>query len=103
MIKSGELDKRLTIRRATKTINTVGEEVETFVDVATVWGKVKYLRGSERYAAKQVIANMELEFIIRFRPDVTVKDLIRYDGTDYDLYEILPIGKKEGLQIKAGI
>lgn len=102
MINAGELDKRITIRRPTKTVNNFGEEVVAYIDVTTVWGKLKFLRGGERYAAKQINASIEAEFIMRYRPDVTVEDVLVCDGKEYDIAAILPIGKNEGLQITAG-
>lgn len=101
-MRIGSLDKRIIIKAKTATEDTYGEPIETWVDLATVWANVQYLRGAERYSAKQTIANIDVKFKIRWRRDVSVENIIEYENKEYDIYECLPLGRNEGLEITAG-
>lgn len=101
MLSSGELDRRLTLQRKTITTNSYGEDVAAWVMLATVWGKKKDMRGAERYAASQTVAEVDTKFIIRYRSDLTPIDLIICEGRTYDVGGTLEIGRREGIEIHA--
>ena len=102
MIRSGRLDKRITIQRRTMTDNEYGEPVETWADLVTVWAIYLPARGSERFAAAQQIAEIDTVFRIRFRQGITVTDRIIYNGKTYDIKAVVDMpGRKEGIELYA--
>lgn len=85
-MRAGKLDRRLTIRRYQKTgTNAFNEPVMAWSDVVTVWAQQRPERGSERFAAAQVNGTAVMTFHIRFRGDLTVRDRIVYEGTEYEI------------------
>lgn len=100
-MRSGRLDRRLTLQRKTATENDYGEAVETWTDLATVWAEKIPVRGAERYAAMQTVAEVIDRFKIRYRKDLTPLDRVICDGITYDVQGVLEIGRREGWEILA--
>ena len=100
-VRAGRLDRRLTLQRRTLTENDYGEAVETWTDLATVWAEKIPVRGAERYAAMQTVAEVDTRFKIRYRTDVSHLDRVVCAGTTYDVKGVLEIGRREGWEIYA--
>ncbi len=98
---TGKMDRRITLQRKTVTTNGYGEEVVAWTDLATVWAEKVDMRGSERYAAAQAVAQLDTKFRIRYRSGITPIDRIIYGNTTYDVGGILEIGRREGLELHA--
>jgi SPP1 family predicted phage head-tail adaptor len=104
-MRSGRLDRRITIQRATITQNSTGEEIATWGTLATVWAELRQGKpGNEAYASQQFLGKTPLTFRIRWSTTVqvlTVKDRISYAGRTYDILDVREIGRREGLEIDA--
>jgi SPP1 family predicted phage head-tail adaptor len=83
------------------TENDYGEAVETWTTLATVWAEKIPVRGSERYAAMQTVAEVDTRFKIRYRTDVSPLDRVVCNGITYDVLGVLEIGRREGWEILA--
>lgn len=66
---------------------------------ADVWAERLELRGTERWAAQQIIGETSCRFKIRYRDDVTNRCRVRYDSVDYDIHAALELGRREGLEL----
>ena len=100
-MRSGRLDRRLTLQRRTLTENDYGEPVETWTTLATVWAEKIPVRGSERYVAMQTVAEVDTRFKIRYRTDVSPLDRVVCAGITYDVQGVIEIGRREGWEILA--
>lgn len=98
-MRAGRLDRRITLQRRTLAENDYGEAIETWVDLATVWAEMLPVRGAERYAAQQTVAETEIKWRIRWRPNLTPIDRLTYDGRTYDVNGVLEIGRRIGLEL----
>lgn len=59
MVKAGEKRHRVTIQERVEDVrNELGEVIESWKDVRTVWAKVQPLRGRELFQAQQVQADV---------------------------------------------
>jgi SPP1 family predicted phage head-tail adaptor len=68
---AGPLRHRITIKRNTITRSASGAEVQTPVDVATVWAAIKTISGAEQIDATQTnIATQTHEMTIRYRTGI---------------------------------
>ena len=82
MPAAGPLRQRLTLQQATSTPNSFNEMVESWTDVATVYGAVEPLRGQEFFAAEQVQSEISVRVRIRYR--IGVAPTMRWKfGTRY--------------------
>lgn len=100
-MKSGKLDRRVTIQRVAVVLDDFGGEIETWTDHATVWAQVLPVSDGERWRAEQVSATVSTRFRIRWGAGVRVTDQIIYEGRTYDIVGVKEIGRREGQEITA--
>ncbi|HON00634.1 MAG TPA: phage head closure protein [Acidobacteriota bacterium] len=98
-MRSGRLDRRIKLQRKTVVENSYGEPIETWVDLATVWAEYLPARSVERYAATQMMAEVDTRWRIRYRTDLTPIDRLSYAGRLYDVTGVVEMGRREGLEI----
>lgn len=104
---AGKRDRRVKIERFTTTQNGLGEEIETWSELETVWANVKPISDGERIDAQQVNASITTRFTILYSSDVSdlsPKDRIEYpvgSGTYYDIFGVKELGRREGFEITA--
>ena len=85
MIPAGKMTERVTFQAKSVTKNTLGEEVVTWGDVATVWAEARPLRGREFYAANQTQQVVDVRFIVRARTGLTVDMRLLWKTVPYDI------------------
>jgi len=99
----GRLDREITLRVATETVDAWQQAVQTWADLATVWAAVDYATtddGEMESGGKQTVFQV-LHFTIRYRSDVTEKTKVVFESTDYDILNIEQIGRQRFLLLKA--
>lgn len=86
MIASGQLDKRITLKSVATAANPVtGAQTGTEADVATVWARIRPLKGRELEAARSRNSEVDVEIQIRYRPGVTTAMRAYYGSRRYDI------------------
>jgi SPP1 family predicted phage head-tail adaptor len=98
-MRSGKLDRRITLQTLTISRDGYGATIETWTDLDTVWAEVVPLKGTEYFAAAQIVVEEQLKFRIRYRSDLTEKVRITYNGQTYDVQNITEIGRRQGLEL----
>ena len=98
------MDRRITIQRATLSVNAYGERSETWGTLATVWAEGQDKEGSGREAVQsdQIYSSQPVHFIIRYSSDVSAirpSDRVSYNGDIYQIEGIQEIGRQEGFRI----
>jgi SPP1 family predicted phage head-tail adaptor len=97
----GKLDRRITIEQATQGVGPFGEPVETWAALATVWANAYAGSGKEFVAARQINAEVSMQFQIRWIADLSTTMRILYDGKYFDIVDIAEVGRHERLNIFA--
>ena len=64
-MNAGGLNKRIAIQAPSRSVNALGETIDTFATIATVWGAIEPLSGSKYFQALQ--ANVDVSGRIRIR------------------------------------
>lgn len=103
-MRAGEMDRRLTLRQRTVEANAANEDVETFIDLATVWASKKDVSDAERVAAQQVGSEITTRFQIRWSPDwsaLNPKDRCACEGREYEITGSKELGRRAGIEITA--
>lgn len=87
MQAAGKRNQRITIERKTVTRNSIGEEIETWSTLATVWAEAHPTRGREFFAAGGEHARADVMFRILYRTDITIteEDRVVWAGKNHDL------------------
>lgn len=104
-MQAGKLDRRITIQRKTTVQNDLGEEAETWLDMATVSASKRDVSDSERVAAAEVSATITTRFQVRWSKNV--QDVnpgghrLLFGDRVYDIAAVKEIGRREGLEITA--
>ena len=101
-MRTGELDRRITLRRPTKAQDSYGEPLITYADEATVWAKVTPIAGGESYEGDQRTNKQRVEVLIRYRAGMEANAwLFVYDGETYEIEDVQEVGRREGLKLTA--
>lgn len=69
-MQAGKLRKRIILQQPVAGSNTIGEIVNTWADVASVWAAVEPATGSWYYAGQQAESKVDGRVRIRYRSDV---------------------------------
>jgi len=107
---AGSLNQRITIQQPSTSVDALGQRVQSWVDVDTVWASARPLRGREFFAAGQVQSEAAVEFAIRYRagldgtmrvlwrgvPHALVADPMDVDGRTKELKLLCSAGIRDG-------
>jgi SPP1 family predicted phage head-tail adaptor len=97
----GKLDRRITIQQPTPGAGLHGEPTETWSDFATVWANAYAGPGKEFVAARQINAEVSMQFQIHWISDLSTTMRIFYDGKYFDIVDIAEVGRRERINIFA--
>lgn len=102
----GTLDTPCEIRIPTQEVVGLGDVETTFSTVPDLWCSLRYLRGQELVDARQLVAEAEVKFVLRWSEDldeVDAKSEIVVDGKIFDILEAFPVpgGRPDKLELLA--
>lgn len=100
-MRAGKLDRTITIERKSETVSDSGAVVAAWTNVATVKAEIVKQSATEFLTGFGEAENGTLIFRVRFLGDISTADRIVYDGTAHDLKEIVEIGRRRGLELRA--
>lgn len=89
-MRAGTLRHRVTLQTRSVGVDALGQELETWNDLATVWASVSTKRGREYFAAGSVQAEASVVFRIRYRSDILMNSTmlrLLWRGSPYDIIE----------------
>lgn len=96
---AGKFDRRIIIERSVTETNDFGEEIETWAELSRVWAGQKFKTGFEGLAAQEYAGTETITFCIRYMPDLTTRDRVRFkhhgsaDERIYNITKIREIGR----------
>jgi len=71
---------------------------------ATVWAERLELRGTERWNAQQVVAEVSCKYRVRYRDDITAQCmLVDDDDREYDIQPPIELGRKDGIELVCSV
>jgi SPP1 family predicted phage head-tail adaptor len=100
-MRAGKLDQTITVQRFTNTTDDYGVPVETWTDLATVRAQIiqqsteEFIRG---YGAED---DAIVIFRTRWIADIKTADRVSFNGVQWNIKELKPIGRRKGLDIRA--
>jgi len=94
-MRAGDLRQRVTIQSKTAVQNSFGEEVITWVDLATVWASVEPLRGREFLDGKMLTAEITTRIRIRERDGISPEMRAVFGSKIYDILAVVHIEERE--------
>jgi SPP1 family predicted phage head-tail adaptor len=103
-MKSGSLDRFVTLRRATVTTDAMNAQVLTWADLARVPCKYTPVSDGERWRAAEMNASITARFVIRYSnniADIGPKDRLIYEGREFDIVGAKELQRLDGIEISA--
>jgi SPP1 family predicted phage head-tail adaptor len=103
-MRVGDLDRRITIRRASFASNAFNESVATWSDIATVYAAARQVTDAEQFRAQEIGAEVAARFTIRYSSEVAdlgPTDRLAFDGREYNITGVRELGRREWLEISA--
>jgi SPP1 family predicted phage head-tail adaptor len=85
---AGSLNSRVTLQSLPDTADAIGQPSQTWVDVATVWGNVRYLNGVETVKAGALTSVTQVS--IRIRPRAVSTEMrVKVGTTNFQIRKVL--------------
>lgn len=88
------LNKRLTIEQRDTIQDSVGQTIEAWQEVDTVWGSLRPIRGREFFSASGQRAEITHEVIIRHGATVAPRDRIVSGQRVFDVQSVINIDER---------
>lgn len=89
-MQSGRLNRRITIQQRTATHDALGQPLETWSAVATIWADIRHPSGIETVKAAADISIVKASIRIRFRSDITADMRVAHGADIYNIKAVLP-------------
>jgi len=86
----GQMNKRVTIRQRSASFDAIGQPVDSWTDLVTLWADVRFLNGTESIKADKEVNAVKASCRIRRRTDITESMRVVYAGDTYNITAILP-------------
>lgn len=102
-MRAGPLDRRVTVQEKVVTQSPAGGEIEVWSDLYALWMGKRDVRAAERFAAQQVVAEIDTVFTARFAP--ALLDIrpdthrLVYRGRVYNIHGLTELGRRDGVEI----
>jgi SPP1 family predicted phage head-tail adaptor len=102
-MQAGNLDRRITIQQNTPSVDSYGDEVESWADFKTVWANVKRKSGKETVRSDQTVADASTMFKIRYLSGLHERMRISYNSAIYYIDSIVEFGRQDSMEITATV
>lgn len=67
-IRAGQLTRRITLQQQSQSLDSYGQQITTWTDVATVWASIEPSVGRELMAAQAVSLEQPTTITLRWQP-----------------------------------
>jgi SPP1 family predicted phage head-tail adaptor len=84
----GQRDQRLSIMASSIEVNSINEQVETWVLLYKRWGKAVEGQGREYLKGGQIGDQKRVAFVIPFNPEVTTRHRILWRERSYEIVDV---------------
>ncbi|WP_300338225.1 phage head closure protein [Accumulibacter sp.] len=92
-ISAGTLRKRITLQQQSQSVDSYGQQIATWTDVATVWASVEPSVGRELMAAQAVSLDQPTTITIRWQaafasPKAVAAMRVVYNGRLFNIHSV---------------
>lgn len=89
-MRAGTLNSRATIQQQSATQDALGQPVQTWTDVATVWANIKHASGIESIKADALTSTVRASIQIRYKTGLTSGMRVVAGAVTYNVVAVLP-------------
>lgn len=98
-MRSGKLDRSITIQGFTNTVNDYGTPVSTWTDVGTLRAQI-ISSSTEEFLANGASDESVVIFRTRYLAGVSNSSRVLYEDGEYNVREVKEIGRRKGLELR---
>jgi SPP1 family predicted phage head-tail adaptor len=98
-MRSGKLDRTITIRRLSETVTPAGTVAQAWADVVTVRAELLGTALADQATGAGEGQGESLTFRVRYVSGVTVADQIAFEGRTYGIKTIHEFGRRRMLEL----
>jgi len=103
-MRAGLLDRRVNLEAKTVTRDALGQPVETWSVVRTLWAqRVEGSKVAERFGANQTYAMVTTIFRVGYFPALTTVTVdthrLVFNGKTYNIHGVVELGRKDGVEL----
>ncbi|MHA6692039.1 phage head closure protein [Devosia sp. A449] len=99
-MRAGKLNHQITLEAPTKTVSPAGTVTQTWAPIATVRAEILQQTATEFLRAEAEAERNTIIFRVRYVPGLTTSARVTHAGQAYDLVEIKPLGRRQGLELR---
>ncbi len=100
MIRSGKLDRQITLERLTETVAPSGSVTKAWAEIATVRAEIVEQSADEYLSGYGSGESGSIVFRIRYLDGLTTADRVTYKGAAYDIDQLVELGRRRGLELR---
>ena len=98
-MSAGKLNQRVTLSGLSAGSDALGQPLQSWVDVATLWADVRFVSGIETIKAGREISPSRASVRMRRRSGITRQMRARIGGVEYDIVDIVPSADRAWLTL----
>ena len=100
-MRAGKLDRKITIQWKSDNVSAAGNVASTWTDFDTVRAELVQPSVSETLTGYGEADMNNVVFRIRYKAGISTAFRILFDGKLFNIKEIVEIGRKRGLELRA--
>lgn len=101
-MRAGQLTTQITIQVPGTAVDELGQPIEGWTAVATVWGDIRHMGGVESIKAGAVTSVVNASIRIRYRTDINAGMRVLAGAVVYEIRAVLPeMGRREYVDLVA--
>jgi SPP1 family predicted phage head-tail adaptor len=89
-MRAGGLKARVQLQAQSVSQDAVGQPVNTWATVASVWANIRHQRGIEQVKADMQVSKVRASIRIRYRTDVTADMRVVHNTGTYQILAVSP-------------
>ena len=87
----GRLSKRITLYKFGEVTDSMGQETQQLIPIATIWGDLRPVRGNEYYEVQKIQAKVSHKLYIRFHSAYADMDTNWYIGYGDKIFDVVSV------------
>jgi SPP1 family predicted phage head-tail adaptor len=96
---AGEFDTLITLKSATTTTNSHGEQITTYSTLDEHLAKVVFQDGDSQVTEEKDTIVREVEVFMHYRSDITASTQVEIDSITYTIKSIVPIYRNRYIKL----
>ena len=104
MMQAGRLNRRVTLQSPAQSVDELGQPIQGWTDVATLWADIRMKSGLESIKAGASVSVVQASIRVRYRAGITAGMRIVHNLQAYNITAVMPdVGGREYVDLVAEV